>query len=163
MAGDKNGIIVPFYWNIGLRCRAIGSAWRGMLTTKLQELSQYKAKIAELEKAVLAERQAQLQRLHSDLGFATRDELIKALRGAGTPKAKRAVKKAAPAEKKPRRKRTTVTPELRANIEAAVRTGATSAAIAKQFDVSVPTVQNIKRAAGLTRGSSASVPAAGQA
>lgn len=134
-----------------------------MLTTKLQELSQYKAKIAELEKAVLSERQAQLQRLHTELGFETREELIKALRSAGTAPVKRAAKKAAPAEKKARRKRTTITPELRANIEAAVRSGATSAAIAKQFDVSVPTVQNIKRAAGLTRGAAGAEAAAPQA
>jgi len=44
-----------------------------------------------------------------------------------------------------------ITPELRSKIESAARGSATGQAIAKKFDVSLPTVQNIKRAAGLTR------------
>jgi transposase-like protein len=44
-----------------------------------------------------------------------------------------------------------VTPELRDAIVAALNAGATSAAAAKQFGVSVPTVHNVKKAAGLTK------------
>jgi indole-3-glycerol phosphate synthase len=37
------------------------------------------------------------------------------------------------------------------NIIAEIKSGATGAAVAKKFGVSVPTVQNIKKAAGLVR------------
>lgn len=135
-----------------------------MLTSKLQELAQFQAKIAEIEQAILAERAAQLQRLHTDLGYATRADLIQALRDLGTSgrggrTGRRGRKaKAAPAaaaskgRRKGRRKRAKITPELRNQIEAAARAGGKGADIAKKFGVSLPTVQNIKRAAGLTRG-----------
>lgn len=128
-----------------------------MLSSKIKELADYKAKIVELEKAVLEEREAALDRAHTDLGFASRSDLIKALKAlekAGPKRGRKKGPKAAPASagKKQRRKRTTITPELRDSILAAVKDGGTGAAVAKKFGVSLPTVQNIKRAAGLTRG-----------
>lgn len=138
-----------------------------MLSSKIKELADYKAKIMELEKAVLEEREAALARAHSDLGFASRADLIKALRAldkAGPKRARRKASKAsAPAEKKSRRKRTTITPELRDSILAAVKEGGTGNAVAKRFGVSLPTVQNIKRAAGLTRTGSSDKPVANAA
>ena len=126
-----------------------------MLSSKIKELADYKAKIIELEKAVLEERETALSRAHTELGFASRADLIKALRAldkAGPKRARRkGAKPAASAEKKSRRKRTTITPELRDSILAAVKEGGTGNAVAKRFGVSLPTVQNIKRAAGLTR------------
>jgi len=127
-----------------------------MLSSKIKELADYKAKIVELEKVVLEEREAALARAHADLGFASRADLIKALKAlekAGPKRGrKKSAKPAAPAAKKARRKRTTITPELRDSILAAVKGGGTGSAVAKKFGVSLPTVQNIKRAAGLTRG-----------
>lgn len=127
-----------------------------MLSSKIKELQDYKAKIVELEKAVLEERESALARAHSDLGFASRSDLIKALRAldkAGPKRGRRkgSKKPARAVEKKARRKRTTITPELRDSILAAVKEGGTGMAVAKRFGVSLPTVQNIKRAAGLTR------------
>ena len=127
-----------------------------MLSSKIKELQDYKAKIVELEKAVLEERESALARAHTDLGFASRSDLIKALRAldkAGPKRGRRkgSKKAARPVEKKARRKRTTITPELRDSILAAVKEGGTGNAVAKRFGVSLPTVQNIKRAAGLTR------------
>jgi DNA invertase Pin-like site-specific DNA recombinase len=83
------------------------------------------------------------------LGFASREDLINALRSvgkAGSGKGRRGRGKS-----KGRRKRTTITAELRSRIEAAVRAGGKGQEVADKFDVSLPTVQNIKRAAGLTR------------
>ena len=125
-----------------------------MLSSKIKELADYKAKIVELERAVLQEREAALARAHADLGFASRGDLIKALRAldkAGPKRGRKPAAKAGAAAKKTRRKRTTITPELRDSILAAVREGGTGNAVAKRFGVSLPTVQNIKRAAGLTR------------
>lgn len=127
-----------------------------MLTPKLQQLATAKAKVEELEKKLSAERNAVLRRLHTEVGFASREDLIAALRGLdgagrrpGRPKA------AAPASggrKRGKRKaRAKITPELRDQIIAAVKAGSTGNQVAQKFGVSLPTVQNIKRDAGLTR------------
>lgn len=133
-----------------------------MLTSKIKELAQYKAKVASLESAIETARLNQLRNLHTEAGFDSREELIAALRGLGKGKRKgrrgRPAKKAAAKKKtagrkgkKGRKGRAVITPALRSRIEAAARGGATGQAIARKFDVSLPTVQNIKRAAGLTR------------
>jgi hypothetical protein len=143
-----------------------------MLKDRLKEIENQKSKLAALQQALLED-------LHTVLGYAKRSALIQELQGVGrskparkaTKKAtgkaprkaakktrkaakktapKKAAKKAAPKVGK-RRKRTTITPELRNDIIAAVKGGATGSAVAKQFGVSVPTVQNIKKAAGLTK------------
>jgi len=133
-----------------------------MLTSKLKELAQYRAKIASLENAIESARSNQLRNLHTEMGFDSREELIAALRslGGGGKRRGRPPKKAAAKKKAAKRKgkgkggrkgRAVITAELRSKIEAAARGGQTGQAIAKKFDVSLPTVQNIKRAAGLTR------------
>jgi hypothetical protein len=122
-----------------------------MLNSQLKELAKARAKVADLESAISKNRRKQLEKLHADLGFDSRESLISALRSLGKGGARG--RPAKTGGKKTRHKRTTITPELRARIEAAVRTGGKGMAVAKKFDVSLPTVQNIKRAAGLTRGS----------
>ncbi len=123
-----------------------------MLTPKIQALAQFKAKVEKLERSIKAERRALLARLHEEVGLESRDALIKALREVADPGPRRAPKgrPARPAGTAKRR-RTTITPELRDAIIAAVKGGATGGAAAARFKVSLPTVQNIKRAAGLTR------------
>ena len=126
-----------------------------MLTPKLQELAQFKAKVEQLEKSIVAERQGLLARLHLEVGFSSRAELIKALRALGNSSGlrgrPRGTAKAHASASKGRRRRAKVTPELRGAIIAAIKGGATGGATAAKFKVSLPTVQNIKRAAGLTR------------
>jgi len=78
------------------------------------------------------------------------------------PKAKKAaapkaVKKAAPKAQKEakgsngRAKRTLITAELRQGIIDALKAGGKGNAVAAKFGVSVPTLHNIKKAAGLTK------------
>lgn len=119
-----------------------------MLSSQLKELAKAKAKVVDLESAISKNRKKQLEKLHADLGFDSRESLISALRSLG-----RGGRGSKAGGKKVRHKRTTITPELRAKIEAAVRAGGKGLDVANKFDVSLPTVQNIKRAAGLTRGS----------
>jgi len=123
-----------------------------MLTPKLQQLADAKAKVEKLEKSIAAERDAVLRNLHVKAGFASRDELIAALRGVGGG-ARRGRKPGRPAAKGKggRKKRAKITPEIRDGIIAAVKAGTTGGAIAAKFGVSLPTVQNIKNAAGLTK------------
>lgn len=143
-----------------------------MLSKKLKEISSVKAKLAALEQQVTKQREAALAALHRDFGFGSVEELIAALRGLGKGKApakrgrkKKAVgrprkavaKKAAAAPKAAKkgapkkRKRAKITPALRNAIIASVKAGKTGAAVAKEHGVSLPTVQNIKRDAGLTK------------
>jgi hypothetical protein len=146
-----------------------------MISSTLKAIQETKSKLAALEKKAAAEQKARIQNLHKEAGFATRQELIEALQALGgaapkkvkargrkaakavkpakaskatkTPKAKKAVKKGA----KKRAKRTIITAELRKGIIAALKAGGTGAAIASKFGVSVPTLHNIKKAAGLTK------------
>jgi hypothetical protein len=145
-----------------------------MISSTLKAIQETKSKLAALEKKAAAEQKARIQNLHKEAGFATRQELIEALQALGgaapkkvkargrkaaavkpakaskatkAPKAKKAVKKGA----KKRAKRTVITAELRKGIIAALKAGGTGAAIASKFGVSVPTLHNIKKAAGLTK------------
>lgn len=120
-----------------------------MLTPKIQALAQFKAKVEKLERSIKAERRALLARLHEEVGLESREALIKALREVEDSSARRTPKGGRAGTAK--RRRTTITPELRDAIITAVKGGATGGAAAARFKVSLPTVQNIKRAAGLTR------------
>jgi DNA invertase Pin-like site-specific DNA recombinase len=117
----------------------------------MQQLAAYKAKVERLEKTINDERVALLRRLHTDTGFASREELIAALRGIGGG-GRRGPKPGGSTTKggRKRKKRAKITPELRDQIIAAVKAGGTGNAVASKFGVSLPTVQNIKRDAGLT-------------
>ena len=140
-----------------------------MISNTLKAIQETKSKLASLEKKAAVEQKARIQNLHKEAGFATRQELIDALQNLGgtatkkaktrgrkatkaskpakAPKAKKAVKKGA----KKRAKRTVITAELKKGIIGALKAGGTGAAIAAKFGVSVPTLHNIKKAAGLTK------------
>lgn len=152
-----------------------------MITDTLKAIADTKNKLADLEKKAAAEIQKQLVNLHKDVGYESRAELIAALKGldgvvpakrgrkpnaekaaaagekpakaAKAPKAPKA-EKAAKAPGKKRAKRARITDEMKAQIIEAVNAGAKGKDIAKQFGISVPSLQNIKRDAGLikTRG-----------
>lgn len=108
------------------------------MDNKYQEIEKYKKKIADLERQVNEERRQKLVNLHQELGYGSRRELISALQSL-------------PGGKGGKGRRTVITPELRSQIEAAIREGKTGTAVAREFGVSVPTVQNIKKQRGLVR------------
>lgn len=137
-----------------------------MLSKKIKEITNVRAKLAALEEEVAKQRKAALSVLHKEFGFESIEDLIEALkelvgakpaRGRGRKKgaagrpAKKAAKKAAARGEGKKRKRAKVTPEMREQIIEAVKAGKTGKAIAAEFGVSLPTVQNIKRDAGLTK------------
>ena len=116
----------------------------------VREIEKMKRKIASLEASV---EKASARKLQSDrkrvasfvkkLGYKTVDHLFAAISG------KAAVVRAAAV--KPR-KRAKITSALRKSIVADLkRGGMTAAAVAKKHGVSVPTIANIKKSAGLTR------------
>ena len=134
-----------------------------MISNTLKAIEATKAKLASLEKKAAAEQRKRIVNLHKDAGFETREDLIAALQAlGGAPKKKRGRKakktarkaaKKAVAKKgaKKRAKRTVITDALRKNIISALKAGDKGTAVAKKFGISVPSLHNIKKAAGLTK------------
>ncbi len=125
-----------------------------MISNTLKAIKETKSKLAALEKKAADEQKKRIVNLHKDAGFATRGELIAALQALGGGKKRGRKAAAAPKAKKgakKRAKRTLITPELKKGIIAALKAGGKGAAVAAKFGVSVPTLHNIKKAAGLTK------------
>ncbi|MDQ8203330.1 hypothetical protein [Pelagicoccus sp. SDUM812003] len=124
-----------------------------MINDTLKQIADAKAKLANLEKKAATEQAKKLRDLHKSLGFDSRAELIAALSELEGGKVKRGRKAKAPAAKgaKKRAKRTRITEELKAEVIAAVQAGEKGTDVAKRFGISVPSLQNIKKAAGLTK------------
>lgn len=130
-----------------------------MVTEKIQELAALQAKAAKLQAAIESQRTSELAGLPASYGYESINEFIKALKAAvssGAKRGRRAAKgSGAKASKKKaaggKRKRAKITPELKAEVKAAVEAGKTGAQIAKEFGISVPSVQNIKKELGLVK------------
>ena len=124
-----------------------------MLSDKLKELEATRTRLAELEKSVAAERDKELAGLPARYGFESADAFIAAVREAGRKRRGRkpgsAAALKAPAGK--RRKRAKVTDETRAEVKKLVGQEKTGKEIAQTLGISLPTVQNIKKALGLVR------------
>ncbi len=131
-------------------------------TDQIAELQKAKAKIAQAEAKLAADRVAALSKLPADYGYSNLNEFIKALKAAAGKakkvKAAKAVKavKAPKAVKEAKRTRTKITAELKEQVIAAVKADKSGAEIAKQFGISLPSVQNIKKEAGLVKARSTS-------
>lgn len=108
------------------------------MDNKRQEIEKYKQKIADLERQVEDERRQKLINLHEEVGYSSRKELISALQGLHRGKSGTG-------------KRTVITPDMRKQIVDALKSNKTGAAVAREFGISLPTVQNIKKASGLVR------------
>lgn len=120
-----------------------------MVIEKIQELSALQAKAAKLQAAIETERTAELAALPGKYGYDSVKAFIKALKAAaGGGRRKRGAGKKAAGGK---RKRAKITPELKAQVKAAVEAGKTGAAIAKELGISLPSVQNIKKEFGLVK------------
>ncbi len=113
-----------------------------MPSKKLKELAAYKAKIAALEKEIAAEQAKKLANLHKEVDLESTEALIAALKGL-----KKAPRKAA----KGRAKRTRITDAIKAEVGKAVKAGTKGAEIARQFGISIPSIQNIKNELGLVK------------
>jgi len=121
-----------------------------MVTHKIKQLEATKAKLARLEKSVAAALHRELASLPGAYGFDSLDTFIKALRtaiGAG-----RGRKPGRPAKKAgKRRRRAVITDATRAAVKKLSEAGKTGAQIAKELKISLPSVQNIKKALGLVK------------
>ena len=127
-----------------------------MLTEKIKELEAAKAKVDELEQKIAAERTAELAALPASLGYESVAAFVKAVRAAagGKPVKRRKARKAASKPKKKQKKtrtRAKITDETRAEVKKLVEAKKTGAEIAQSLGISLPSVQNIKKALGLVK------------
>jgi hypothetical protein len=116
-----------------------------MVSDKFEKLREYQREMAKLEKE-LAKFNAKLASLPGKYGFKSMNAFIDALRASQSGKAK--VAGAAPTGRKPR---AVITAETKQKVKAMVNDGKTGAQIAKALDISLPSVQNIKKSLGLVK------------
>jgi DNA-binding NarL/FixJ family response regulator len=126
-----------------------------MITNKLKAIEAAKAKIAALEKSIATELNKELASLPAKYGFDSVKAFAKAVKAAGTPGKVRSVAKPA-ADGKPgpvgkKRTRAVITDATRAEVKKLVEAGKSGSAIAKSLKISLPSVQNIKKALGLVK------------
>ena len=126
-----------------------------MITSKLKQLDAVRAKLAHIEKTVETELRQELAVLHKQYGFSDLKSFFKAVRAAagggiqGARKKPGRPKKAAAAPKT--RKRAKITAAIRAWVKKLVQAGESGSQVAKAVGISLPSVQNIKKAAGLVK------------
>jgi hypothetical protein len=119
-----------------------------MVTDKIKELEATKAKVESLVKAIETELNKELRGLPAQFGFDNVNDFVKAVknaagqRGAGKRGRKGGGK---------RRTRAVITDETRAQVKKLVGAGKTGAEIASTVGISLPSVQNIKKALGLVK------------
>lgn len=126
-----------------------------MITENLKELEAARAKVAELEKTVAEQMTQELANLPTKYGFADLNKFIAALKSAAGVSRKggpaRVAKVKTPAGAGERRKRAVITDETRAEVKRLVEAGKTGGEIAQALGISLPSVQNIKKALGLVK------------
>lgn len=141
--------------NIRLATEALYHFLALMVTEVVKELEAARAKVAELENSLAKAQKQKLAGLPKEYGFDSLADFIKAIKTAGTGggrgRGRAAKPAAASSSKKQRSKRARITPEVKEKVKAAVNAGKTGAEIAKEFGISVPSVQNIKKEFGLVK------------
>jgi hypothetical protein len=120
-----------------------------MVTAKLKELEASRAKLASLEKEIASQLQSELAGLPAQYGFESVEIFVKAVRVAAGGKSGGVTRN--PVSGKKRRKRSVITDAMRNEVKKLVEAGKTGAEIAAAVDISLPSVQNIKKSLGLVR------------
>jgi DNA-binding CsgD family transcriptional regulator len=124
-----------------------------MLPKKIKKLVAARAKLASLEQAIANEMNKELAGLPSKYGFGDVAQFLAAVKAAAGKKRgrPRRAAKAAPATGRKRRRRAVITDATRGELKKLVEAGKTGAEIAKALKISLPSVQNIKKALGLVK------------
>ena len=123
-----------------------------MVTEKMKELQAARAKLASLEKSIADELNKELAGLPAKFGFDSVADFIQAVKAAtGGRKASRPAGAAKLAKSGKRRTRAVITDETRAQVKKLVDAGKTGGEIARALKISLPSVQNIKKALGLVK------------
>jgi hypothetical protein len=116
-----------------------------MVTKQIKELEVTKAKIVVLERSIAKKLHKELSKLPAKYGFDSLGEFIKALKSAPAAAGTKAK------SGKKRRRRSVITDATRASVKKLVEAGKTGSQVAKALGISLPSVQNIKKALGLVK------------
>jgi hypothetical protein len=122
-----------------------------MITSKIKQLEATKAKLARLEKSVASQLHKELAGLPAAYGYGSLAEFVEALKAASSGKRGRPASKSGGGGAKKRRKRSVITDATRAAVKKLAEAGKTGEEIAKEVGISLPSVQNIKKALGLVK------------
>jgi DNA invertase Pin-like site-specific DNA recombinase len=115
-----------------------------MIISSVKELSDAKTKVARLEMALAKE----LASLPAAYGFDSLEDFVTAIKAAAdNGSVGRPNRAAAPKS----RKRAKITDAVRAKVGQLVKAGKTGSQVARALGISLPSVQNIKKALGLVR------------
>jgi hypothetical protein len=123
-----------------------------MVTSHIRQAAKLRRTLARLERRIARRLPIELAELPAQYGYATAGEFIAALEstaGNRRPRRSRAGGRKAVARKV--RKRAVITAAVRARVKKLVKTGKSGLAIAKAVGISLPSVQNIKKALGLVK------------
>lgn len=115
------------------------------ISDTLKEIETTRTKLAHLEAAHAANMQSELAALPARYGFPTAKAFIKAVKAASGGKSGRVGKVPG------KRTRAKITDETRAEVKKMALDGKTGMEIATTLGISVPSVQNIKKALGLVK------------
>ena len=129
---------------------------------QFNEIKLAKSKLAAAEEKLVIARTSALNKLPSDFGFKSLKDFIKALKAASGKAKKGTSAKPAKAPKKEKKTkapkgRTKLTAELKAQVVEAFKANKTAAEICAAFGISIPSIQKIKKDAGLVKARSAKV------
>lgn len=120
---------------------------------KIKELAAARAYVEQIEQSLTVELNRELASLPVQYGFDNVNAFIDAVRAASGKRHGRKAGAAKPASAKSaggkRRTRATITDATRAEVKKLVQGGKTGNEIAKTVGISLPSVQNIKKALGL--------------
>ncbi len=127
-----------------------------MAIDKLKQLEAAKVRLAELQQAVAVQVRRELAGLPGKYGFDSVKDFVRAVVEASAGKAGKSgrakVKSAAKAAKSTgRRARAVITDAMRAEVKKLTEAGKTGSEIVAAVGISLPSVQNIKKALGLVK------------
>jgi len=117
-----------------------------MLTEKIKTLAALKARVVELERAIAADLNGELAFLPTQFGFKDMATFVVALRRAARGQPSRTLT----ANGKVRR-RAKINDTIRSSVRKLAEEGTTGTEIAERLGISIPSVQNIKKALGLVK------------
>jgi hypothetical protein len=122
-----------------------------MVTKQIKQLEAAKANLARLQTAVARNLQRELAGLPRAYGFDSLKDFIRAVTAASGGQLRGAAKAGRPAGARKRRRRAVITDATRAAVRKLAEAGKSGAAIAREVGISLPSVQNIKKALGLVK------------
>ena len=121
-----------------------------MAIDKFKQLEAAKARLAELQRSLAAQLRKEFAGLPAKYGFDNVKDFLRAV-AAANPRAAGGGRAAKAKGKTGRRRRAVITDATRAEVKKLSEAGKTGAEIAKAVRISLPSVQNIKKALGLVK------------